>query len=271
MKPTASEVAAIAAGLLDEPEIPYVAGAASLKGMDCQGLVKYCIRAAGGTIQYAGSNDMFRSACAWRGTLAEAKAQGKLVPGAMVFMVDRDGKEPAQYKADGLGNASHVGVYVGVSDLIYSVDASASAGKVRSRDKRNAEGYVWTHVGQFREVDYMLKKRPGAAGEDIEDAQEEAGDGDEAQGQAETQAGTQTGTQAGQAVQLPARARIEGSQRLNLRKSPRTDGARIGGMEPGTVVDVLDEMGEWWQVKAQIAGQYYVGWAMAQYMKAYKA
>jgi hypothetical protein len=214
---------------------------------------------------------MFRNACSWRGTLAEAKAAGKLVPGAMLFMVDRDGGEPAQYKADGLGNASHVGVYVGVSDLIYSVDASASAGKVRSRDKRNGEGYVWTHVGQFKEVDYVLKKRPS---EVTTDDQEEAAD--ELESGAGTQTGTQTGTQAQAADDqagtgmLPARARVESSQRLNLRKSPRTDGVRIGGMEPGTVVDVLDSLGDWWQVKAPINGQYFTGWAMAQYMKAYK-
>jgi hypothetical protein len=158
------------------PSIPYALGGASRKAADCQGLVEGCIKEAGGKADYAGSNDMLR-ACYKSGnlwTLTQAQKLGKLKPGALVFILDNDGKEPPQYRADKLGNASHVGVYVGQSDTIWSVDASASAGKVRTRTKRDAP-YVWTHVGFLPEIEAEadetldLKQSAGAdpAGADI--------------------------------------------------------------------------------------------------------
>ena len=148
----AERLGATALALLASFDVPYVAGASSLTGMDCQGLVKYCARHLGVSLKYAGSNDMFRNACGYLAPIRDAKRDGKIKPGALCFILDRDGKEPDKYKRDGLGNASHVGI-VTLDRRAWSVDASASAGKVRGRDERNALS-CWTNIGYLKEFEY---------------------------------------------------------------------------------------------------------------------
>ena len=73
MKPTANQVAR-AATLAAHVGYTY-------DELDCQAFVEHCVRQAGGRMDYLGTNDMARRA-AWLGTLDEARAQGRLVPGA---------------------------------------------------------------------------------------------------------------------------------------------------------------------------------------------
>lgn len=116
---------------------------------DCQGFVEQTIRRAGGQVKdWRGSNDMFRNACSYIAPLAQAKREGRLVPGAVLFILKKDGGEPDRYKADGLGNASHIGWYTGGRHEV--VHSSASKGKVLPSTLKNA----WTHVGWMKEVDY---------------------------------------------------------------------------------------------------------------------
>lgn len=131
------------------PPIPYVLGGETAAKQDCQGHVEYCVRQNGGQMAYAGSNDMYRNACAWVGTLAEARAQGKLVPGALLFLVTRTGTYPERYHADGKGNASHVGLYIGDADILIT-HASASAGRVTT----STFASTWTHVGLAKAIEY---------------------------------------------------------------------------------------------------------------------
>lgn len=157
-KPKAQDCADLARSLLGGPTIPYVAGKESLDpaiGADCQGLIEAIVRKLGGRMSYLGSNDMWRNGASWVGTIAEAKASGRLVPGAGLLIVEQDGGEPAKYKVGGSaykagydGNASHVGLYVGSNPEI--VHASASKGKVTSSTLKNA----WTHVILFADIDY---------------------------------------------------------------------------------------------------------------------
>lgn len=140
---TAGQTVAAALSLLaQEPPIPYAQ-------MDCQKFVRECVRQAGGEMRYGGSNDMFRNACTWTGTLAEARQSGRLVPGALLFIVQRDGGEPAQYQADGLGNASHVGLYCAApgAEVAHS---SASRGQVAASTLQNG----WTHAGLASAIAY---------------------------------------------------------------------------------------------------------------------
>jgi len=129
--------------------IPYMLGRETLdgQGTDCQGLIEAVVRALGGEISYRGSNDMFRNACTYVETLDQAKREGHLVPGAVLFIVKNDGGQPPQYK-DGQGNASHVGWYTGGRYEV--VHASSSKGKVAPSTLKNA----WTHVGWLKAVDY---------------------------------------------------------------------------------------------------------------------
>ena len=73
MKPTGKSVAAAA--------VQAVGVGYTYDEMDCQAFVEHCARQAGGAMDYLGTNDMARRA-AWLGTQDEARAQGRLVPGA---------------------------------------------------------------------------------------------------------------------------------------------------------------------------------------------
>jgi hypothetical protein len=119
--------------------------------MDCSGLVKWSVRKSGGESNYVGSNDMWRRGLTWSGTIAEARAQGKLVPGAAVYVVKFDGSGSAKYKGDGCGNAHHVGMYCGAPNAEI---VSASSIKKKVNAITLAQG--WTHVAWLKSVDYSL-------------------------------------------------------------------------------------------------------------------
>lgn len=141
-KPYATQVVTAALALLaSSPPIPYTT-------MDCQGFVKAAVRRAGGTMQFAGSNDMFRNACTTILPLNEARQSGLLTPGALLFILKHDGGEPAHYKPDGIGNASHVGLYTAAPQA-EAVHSTPSKG-VSTTTLANG----WTHVGLAIAIDY---------------------------------------------------------------------------------------------------------------------
>ena len=142
-----AQLARQAVVFLNAPTIPY-------SQWDCQGFMEQIFKACGNLISYRGSNDMYRNACSWVGTLEEAKRRGYLVPGCALFIVKQDGKEPARYQGDGKGNASHVGMYIGErayydpesSKWCDVAHSSASRGKVCGSTLKNG----WTHVGIWK-------------------------------------------------------------------------------------------------------------------------
>lgn len=162
-KPTGAAVAARA--------VQAVAEGHTYAEMDCQAMVEYCVQQCGGCMAYAGSNDMARNAVTGLWPLAQAKQLGKLMPGAGLFIHEPSGAEPVRYRADGLGNFSHVGFYVGdnaltdvdkkgnsrVCDCVHS---SATMKRVAGSTLKNA----WTHVGWFREIEYSA---PETAAESV--------------------------------------------------------------------------------------------------------
>lgn len=161
MKPTANQVAR-AATLAAHVGYTY-------DELDCQAFVEHCVRQAGGRMDYLGTNDMARRA-AWLGTLDEARAQGRLVPGAGLLIREAtEANLPARYAGDGLGDFSHVGLYVGenaltdtdkngrrrVCDVVHS---SATMGRVAGSTLQNG----WTHALWFSEIDYAVTAGAGA-------------------------------------------------------------------------------------------------------------
>ena len=168
MKPTGRMAAAAAAALAQSYH--------SYQEMDCQALVEQAVRNVGGSMDYRGSNDMARNA-AWLGTLENAQAEGRLVPGALLF-IHEEGESglPARYQGDGLGDFSHVGMYVGEDALTDTdkqgkqrkcnvVHSSQSMGRVCGSTLRNG----WTHVGWAKEIDYGVEAAPGVSlGAEIE-------------------------------------------------------------------------------------------------------
>ncbi|GHU70904.1 hypothetical protein FACS1894184_17000 [Clostridia bacterium] len=254
----AKELAATALGLLTGPTIPYVNAGTTMAGMDCQGLVKYCAKQSGLTLKFAGSNDMFRNACTEIWTISDAKKKGKLVPGAVCFILERDGNEPDKYKRDGLGNASHIGV-VTLGRSAWSVDASNSAGKVRPRDERNAM-YVWTHIGHLKGVDYGQQT---AALSDAAIAVSPAGlAGSTGSGAATNDGALATALVGGMAV-------VTADPTVTFRKEPKiikgVDNrvARCPRIEKGAFVETQRALGEWTNIKYN--GM--TGWVMSQYLE----
>lgn len=139
--------------------------------MDCQAFIEHCARQAGGAMDYLGTNDMARRA-AWLGTLSQAQAEGRLVPGAgLLIREETEENLPARYAGDGLGDFSHAGLYVGPDALtdtdktgrMRSCDAvhsSATRGRVAGSTLQNG----WTHAIWFPEIDYGEGDATGTPG-----------------------------------------------------------------------------------------------------------
>lgn len=126
------------AAVLRKPPITY-------DQEDCQAFIEQTVKRAGGVMRdYRGSNDMYRNACSEIVPLAIARLQ----PGMLLFIVEHDGGELDQYKADGLGNASHVGWYTGgIYEVVHSSD---TRGGVAPSTLKNG----WTHAGYAKELSY---------------------------------------------------------------------------------------------------------------------
>lgn len=121
---------------------------------DCQAFVEQVLQDAGlrkpggGLYNWKGSNSMWRNHLSWRGSITECKNRfGKIPVGALVFIVRNDGGEVARGYHDNLGNASHVGLYIGTSPN--PVMDSQPTGGVQLR-KLNQ----FTHVGLLDMIEY---------------------------------------------------------------------------------------------------------------------
>lgn len=162
MKPTANQLARAATAAA---HVGY-----TYDEMDCQAFIEHCARQAGGAMDYLGTNDMARRA-AWLGTLSQAQAEGRLVPGAgLLIREETEENLPARYASGGLGDFSHAGLYVGPDALtdtdktgrMRSCDAvhsSATRGRVAGSTLQNG----WTHVLWFPEIDYGASGGTGNA------------------------------------------------------------------------------------------------------------
>ena len=143
--------------------VPYVANGMDLNGMDCQGLAEYLLMKCGvpkAECNLAGSNAHWRK-CVWTGTPEECvKTFGCVPGGAFVFIWEETGA-PDKYAGDGLGNAEHMGVYLG--DCV--LHASSSRGMVAESKfaGKTIPNGGWNRVGLSCWVDYGLSDAQLAA------------------------------------------------------------------------------------------------------------
>ena len=121
----AQSLADMAASKVRIPSIPYLLGGRSNRGTDCINLVGWCVQEMGGLKSDvpSGSNTAWRSSMSWKGTMDEANKQGKLVPGALVYIL----RAPTEKWPD--GDYGHVGIYTGERPefKVYHVIVHASA------------------------------------------------------------------------------------------------------------------------------------------------
>lgn len=138
--------------------IPY-------KKLDCQGFVEQVlkdlsVRKPDGTpYNWKGSNSMWRNHITWKGTIQECIDKfGEIPLGSFLFLLKWDGGEEERGYHDGLGNASHVGLYVGTAPLPV-MDSQGNRGV--DYCKLN----VFTHVGLMDMIDYYNEPEPAPKSE----------------------------------------------------------------------------------------------------------
>lgn len=137
----------------------------SYKVMDCQAFVEACLRDIGITTDLAGSNAWYR-AMNWVGSPEECtRVFGRIPEGAFLFILEHDGGEVKRGYKDGLGNASHIGIYTG-SRGKGAVHSSFTNGMVcESQFKGRTIKGGWNQVGLWLDIlDYGITDPEGGDG-----------------------------------------------------------------------------------------------------------
>ena len=125
--------------------------------MDCQAFVEKCLSDCGLKKDLAGSNTWYREVMKHGRILTPeecVKELGCVPKGAFLFIHAYDGGEPAKFKGDGLGNASHIGLCT-MPRGEGAIHSSASRGCVaESKFKGKSINGGWNKVGLWDQVAY---------------------------------------------------------------------------------------------------------------------
>ena len=203
--------------------------------MDCQAFVEQCAHDCGNSIDLAGSNAWYRYIMKNGATMTPedcVKQLGCVPKGAILFIVEHDGKEPDKYKPDGYGNASHMGICTGDKGK-GAIHSSASRGCVAESDfkGKTIKNGGWNMVGLWDEVSFDYS----------------GGDTPEP---------------------LPAETAIVGNvpegrrQDVNLRAKPSTNARLIDRVPCGEIVEVISHADDW--SKIEWRGE--IGYMMTQFL-----
>ena len=129
----------------------------SYSKMDCQAFVEQCLRDCGLNKNLPGSNAWFREVYQHGAIMTPeecVRELGTVPPGAFLFILEHDGKEPEKYKKDGLGNASHIGIVTGRGQgAIHSSHSRGCVCESKFQGKTIKNG-GWNRVGLWDQVVY---------------------------------------------------------------------------------------------------------------------
>lgn len=201
--------------------------------MDCQALVEQMLRDVGINLNLTGSNAWYRK-MTWTGSPEECKRTfGRIPVGAFLYILRQDGGEPGKYKADGIGNACHIGIYIARQDG--AINSSSKRGKVcYSKFAGKSISGGWNRIGLWDRLSY---------GEDID-------------------------KKIGGPVPVRAIVTSDNGLSVNLRQKASTKASIIARLPVGTVVDVTGSYagsdGEWSSVAAAGYGS---GYIMTRYLQ----
>ena len=213
--------------------------------MDCQAFVEWCLRQCGCNKDLAGSNAWFREVYKNGRIMTPeecVKELGTVPKGAFLFILEFDGKEPAKYKPDGLGNASHIGLCTEPRGE-GAIHSSASRGCVaESKFKNKTINGGWNRVGLWNEVAYDF----GGGG--IPDP------GPEPEPSPEPEPEPQTAI----VGNVPANAR----QDVNMRARPSKNATLVDRVPCGEEVEVLSYAEDWCKIRWRKE----TGYMMTQYL-----
>ena len=111
--------------------------------LDCQAFVERVLKDCGEKHDWRGSNHMWRDALSEKHKITNEMA---IPAGAWLFTIKQDGGEKERGYNDSEGNASHVGIYLGLSRVIHSTTGGVQWDDI-SRPR-------WTHYGLCKFIDY---------------------------------------------------------------------------------------------------------------------
>lgn len=111
--------------------------------LDCQAFVEQVLHDCGISHNWRGSNHMWRDALSVKAKITNEMA---VPPGAWLFTIKQDGGEKERGYNDAEGNASHVGIYLGLSRVIHSTKGGVQFSNISEPR--------WTHYGLCRFIDY---------------------------------------------------------------------------------------------------------------------
>ena len=132
--------------------------------VDCQAFCELVLKdigvrqANGAVYNWKGSNDIARHACSWIGTKEECIKQYGFIPlGAWAFMWDNTGNERQRGYYDGLGNYSHIGIYVGNDIVRDSTRIKNSAGEIIRDGVANRKLSAFNRIGLAKMLDFEVQ------------------------------------------------------------------------------------------------------------------
>ena len=128
---------------------------------DCQAFCELVLKDIGirkpdgAVYNWKGSNDIARHACSWIGTKEECIKQFGSIPlGAWAFIWDNTGNEKKRGYYDGLGNYSHIGIYVGDDIVRDSTKIKDSSGKYIRDGVGNRSLKAFNRIGLADMLDF---------------------------------------------------------------------------------------------------------------------
>lgn len=225
--------------------------------MDCQAFVEQCLKDCGLNKNLAGSNAWFREVHQNGEILTPEECvskYGKVPPGAFLFILSQDGKEPAKYKSDNLGNASHIGIATGKGEG--AIHSSQSKGGVcESKFKGKTISGGWNKVGLWNQVELveLVDRRDGSSwSTDWMD-------------QKNRPSGPPKAEEPKYAIVCS-----DNGNPVNTRKGPGKTYAlsKAGKLNPGTPVQILKTQTPWCQIKVKDANKAtWYCWIMETYLR----
>ncbi len=129
----------------------------SYKTMDCQAFVERCLADAGLKINLAGSNTWYRECRqnGWVGSPEQCRREfGKIPRGAFLFILEQDGGEVKRGYRDGLGNASHIGLYTGRGKGAIHSSSTRKCVAESAFSGRTIPNGGWNTVGLWKRLSY---------------------------------------------------------------------------------------------------------------------
>lgn len=134
--------------------------------MDCQAFVEWCFRKCGYSKDLAGSNAWYRYIMQNGAVMTPedcVRQLGTVPKGAILFILEQNGKEPEKYKADGIGNASHMGICTGSRGKGAIASSKSRGGVAESEFHNKSIKGGWNRVGlpNFVVYDYTAGGNDG--------------------------------------------------------------------------------------------------------------